>query len=353
MVSACSVAGGVSAWRSQLTELPTAAVGTLAGSAGVPGAADGAGAAAGFCYPRGVALSRDGGFALVADEANHRLRRIDRATGEVATVAGSGRSGWADGVGGAAEFRGLVCVALSADGTFALVGDGNLTLRRVELATGQVVTVAGSPDTFGDRDGAGSAARFRLISGLALSADGRFALVSQAFSPVIRRVELATGQVDSPHHLADALFPTGIALSQGGDFAVVLVDNSLRRIDLRGGQITLLAGNPDQPGGCDGAGLAARFARPQGVALSADGRWALVGDTKNHALRLVDLTTGLVSTLAGSAGQRGYRDGSGDQARFNAPAGVALSADGRLALVADYENHVIRQITLTRERFEF
>lgn len=96
--------------------------------------------------------------------------------------------------------------------------------------------------------------------------------------------------------------------------------------------------------GADGIGSAARFYSPWGVALSADGRFALVADTNNSTVRRVELATGQVTTVAGVAGQPGRADGVGAAARFNAPWGVALSADGRLALVTDGHDHDVRRL---------
>src|SRR5947209_19522566 len=88
------------------------------------------------------------------------------------------------------------------------------------------------------------------------------------------------------------------------------------------------------------------YNNPMGVALSLDGTFALVADTLNHTVRQVVLTTGQVSIVAGSTGNAGSADGMGAAARFNSPSGVALAIDGSFALVADTGNSVIRQITL-------
>ena len=79
-------------------EVATGAVTTLAGS-GEDGGADGVGVAARFCYPRGIAISPDGGALFVADFSNRKIRRVEVATGEVTTIAGSGTEGSADGGG--------------------------------------------------------------------------------------------------------------------------------------------------------------------------------------------------------------------------------------------------------------
>ena len=95
-------------------EVATGAVTTLAGS-GAEGSADGVGGAAEFYRPAGIAISPDGGALFVADFCNHKIRRVEVATGAVTTVAGSGAFGSADGVGGAAEFAHPATVAVSPE----------------------------------------------------------------------------------------------------------------------------------------------------------------------------------------------------------------------------------------------
>ena len=111
-------------------EVATGAVTTLAGS-GEEGDADGVGGAAQFCGPRGLAISPDGSALFVADNDNHKIRRVEVATGAVTTLAGSGAMGSADGVGGAAEFRCPWGVTVSPDGSALFVADSdNHKIRR-------------------------------------------------------------------------------------------------------------------------------------------------------------------------------------------------------------------------------
>ena len=96
-------------------EVATGAVTTLAGS-GEKGNADGVGDAAQFNEPHGLAVSPDGSALFVADCDNHKIRRVEVATDAVATLAGSGENGDADGVGDAAQFHFPHSLAVSPDG---------------------------------------------------------------------------------------------------------------------------------------------------------------------------------------------------------------------------------------------
>jgi outer membrane protein assembly factor BamB len=105
--------------------------------------------------------------------------------------------------------------------------------------------------------------------------------------------------------------------------------------------VTTLAGKADTEGFTDGTGSAARFNHPFGVAVASDGT-LYVADETGHLIRKVT-PSGVVTTLAGSAGNRGSADGTGTTASFNYPQGVAVASDGTL-YVADRANQLIRKI---------
>ncbi|EOD14313.1 hypothetical protein EMIHUDRAFT_71960, partial [Emiliania huxleyi CCMP1516] len=213
-------------------EAAAGTVTTIAGS-GEFGDTDGVGGTAQFANPCGVVISPDGSVLFVADMHNHKIRRVEVATGAVTTLAGSGTAGSADGVGGAAQFYRPTGVAISPDGSALFVADfSNHQIRRVEVATGAVTTLAGS-DTRGSADGMGGAAQFTNPRGLAISPDGSALFVTDANNHKIRRVEVATGAV------------------------------------------TTVAGSGTE-GSADGVGGAAQFRRPLGVAISTDGSALLV-----------------------------------------------------------------------------
>lgn len=106
--------------------------------------------------------------------------------------------------------------------------------------------------------------------------------------------------------------------------------------------VSTLAGTAGSKGSADGAGAAARFNFPHSIAVAATGV-VYVADMNNHTIRKIT-PDGLVSTLAGLAGQKGIADGSGVAARFRSPAGLAVDADGTI-YVADAGNHTIRKIS--------
>ena len=109
-----------------------------------------------------------------------------------------------------------------------------------------------------------------------------------------------------------------------------------------GGVVTTLAGLAGNSGSADGTGSAARFNSPRGVAVDSAGK-VYVADTNNHTIRRIT-AGGVVTTLAGLPGSSGTTDATGNNARFNQPRGIAVDGAGVL-YVADTNNHTIRKIT--------
>ncbi|OYU43954.1 MAG: hypothetical protein CFE44_15550, partial [Burkholderiales bacterium PBB4] len=106
--------------------------------------------------------------------------------------------------------------------------------------------------------------------------------------------------------------------------------------------VGVLAGAVGTPGTTNGTGGNARFNAPSGIALEAAGD-RNVADTGSHTIRKIT-SAGVVTTLAGSPGLSGSTDASGSAARFNAPTGLAVDASGNV-FVCDAGNHTIRKIT--------
>ena len=134
----------------------------VAGSGGSRGSVDALGTAARFNGPYDVVMNAAATIAYVSDNSNYTIRRIDLATSEVTTIAGSpGERGSANGTGAAARFGYPAGMVLSADGsTLYLCDVTNHTIRRVDLATSAVTTIAGLAEQSGYVDATGSAARF-------------------------------------------------------------------------------------------------------------------------------------------------------------------------------------------------
>lgn len=167
--------------------ISTGAVTTLAGSL-VDGNADGTGTAASFFQPFGI--TTDGVNLFVSDGGNHNIRKIVIASKSVTTLAGPtvsvGLSGITDGNGAAARFNRPYDV--TTDGTNLYIADTfNYSIRKIEIATGVVTTIAGVSGVLGAADGVGSSSRFREPTGL--TSDGVSLYVSDMANNTIRRIQ--------------------------------------------------------------------------------------------------------------------------------------------------------------------
>jgi hypothetical protein len=334
---------------------------TVAGAKGVPGNADGTGGASGtarFSRPQGLAT--DGTNLYVADTDNSTIRKVVIATGAVTTMAGlPGTTGSADGTGGAggtARFNRPEGIAVSGPSLF--VADTlNHTVRKVTIADGAVMTLAGMAGVGGTADGTGGlggTSRLRRTQGL--STDGTNVYVADTGNSRMRKIVIASGTVttfsqtvgaaggaDGTGAAAQFFAPAGLA-TDGPNLYVADRDNAtIRKVVIGTGAVTTLAGMADvPPGSTDGTGSAARFNRPNGVARS--GGFLYVADTGNHTIRKLEIATGVVTTLAGSAGLSGSIDGTPGLARFSSPA--AIATDGTNLYVADAFNYTIRQVVI-------
>lgn len=323
---------------------------TVVGQAGVNGSVDGTGAAARFQFPGSLAFDRAGNL-YVAD-GDRTVRKVTPA-GVVTTLAGRADSfGTADGPGATARFLSLSGIAVDAEGNVYAADASAQTIRKINPA-GVVSTLAGQPNTSGDVDGTGAAARFSFPEGLAVDARGNL-IVADLGGPTVRVVTPAgvvttlAGKAGSYARRdgmgAEARFtsPLGVAVSRSGTiFVADSEDNTIRQIGADA-RVTTLAGRIDSSGSADGAVAGARFFYPSGVTVDLAGN-TYVADAQNHTVRKI-ARSGLVTTLAGAAGQRGSADGVGSAARFNYPGSIAVDADGNVYVV-DQDNFTVRKIS--------
>jgi sugar lactone lactonase YvrE len=213
------------------------------------------------------------------------------------TLAGTSSIGSADGTGSAARFYQPQGVAVDPSGNLYVADSDNETIRKIS-PTGVVTTLAGAPGETGGADGSGSQARFNFPSSLVVDGAGNL-FVADANNHTIRKVTPA-------------------------------------------GAVTTLAGAAGVSGSADGTGGAARFNRPEGIAVDPAGN-LYIADAGNHLVRKIS-PAGLVSTVSGSAEAAGSVDGTGSAARFGTPFRIAVDAAGTL-YVTDSTNWDIRKIT--------
>jgi hypothetical protein len=327
--------------------LASGTVSTLAGSAGIAGSADGTGAAARFNEPRGVAII--GSYLYIVDHKNGTIRKAETTTGEVTTLAGKlYHSGCIDGTGIGAAFNSPYGIA--SDGTNLYVTEYS-AIRKIEASTGIVTTVAGSASNkTGSTDGTGSAARFNSPYGIAYYDSNLY--IADTFNYTIRKIDVSSGSVTTIAGSAGSngntngigtaarfFSPRGLA-SDGTNLYVGDCSNEvIRTINLSTCEVMTLAGGGT--GSTDGTGTAAGIAAPHGIALFGASLYVTEG---SNVVRKIILATTVVSTIAGQVWS-GSTDGTGVNARFKAP--TELVAVGDYLYATDYDNHTIRRISIT------
>lgn len=354
-------------------DLAKRTVTTLAGTPNVRGFADGVGANVRFNTISGLAL--DGRGHLLITEGGHTnnycgqvVRSLDLANGQVTTLAGTGSEipdlvyiagpmglgGWEDGIGGAVRFDMPFGIAVDGTKSFAYITDlWNAVIRKMNLASGEVTTLAGIGPRVGTTNGPAAQAAFDQPFGIALDAQGN-TYVADTFNHLIRKITAAgvvstlAGQAgvagcdNGPGASATFNYPSDVTVDAKGNLFVTDTLNACIRKISPDGTVSIFAGDPAQSGWVDGPGATAEFNHPQSLVLGADGN-LYVADSSNSAIRMIT-PDGTVSTYAGT-GNHALTDGVGTAAEFNEPWGITKDASGHL-LVADTFNHAIRSIDL-------
>jgi DNA-binding beta-propeller fold protein YncE len=270
-----------------------------------PGLRDGGYAEARFDHPQGMALA---GTALyVADRENHAIRKIDLASRQVTTVAGTGRPGHSRTARGPGRSIALGSPwdLAAVQGTLYIAMAGPHQLWALDLRSGEIRPHAGSGReelTDGPLDQA------ELAQPSGLSTDGTRLYFADSETSAIRAADLdPAGQVrtivgtglfdfgdtDGEGDAARLQHPLGVAVHAGKLYVADTYNHKIKVIEPGPRKVTTLLGD-GTPGHADGA--AARFFEPGGLSVAGDRLY--VADTNNHAVRVADLATGRVSTLA-------------------------------------------------------
>lgn len=308
--------------------------------------------------PYGVVIGPDGAL-YFCDLDNQLIRRLELSTGRVTTVAGNGQRGHA-GDGGPATAASLNMpheVVFSTTGDLYVVERDGHVVRKVDMKTGIISTVAGTGEPgFSGDGGPATRAQLRQPHSIAFDPQGRL-LVCDIGNHRIRRIDLATGLITTFAGTGERL-PTidGAAVrvtplngprtmvfdAQGRMYLALREGNAIYRIDTDE-TIHHIAGTGVQGySGDGGPATAATLGGPKGLAIGESGA-LYVADTENHVVRKIDVKTGLISTALGDGHRGDGPEPDPRRCRLARPHGLVVDARGRL-FVGDSEAHRIRVV---------
>lgn len=310
--------------------------------------------------PSGIVISSEG-VVYISDRHNHRILKIDPGTGRMKLVAGNGKAGFG-GDGGPALQASISApegLALDKDGNLYIADKLNHRIRKVNVQTGYISTLVGdgNPGFFGQNSPA-IEAQLNSPSDVAVDDAGNL-YIADTYNNRIRKYIVATGQIitvagsGTPMYSGDGELaimaglraPTGIDVDKNGNLYIAdALNDRIRRVDAESRLIFTIAGNSDSGfNGDERPGAEASLQSPRDVVIAPNGD-IFITDSWNSRIRRVDAETGYISTIAGS-GESGYGGDGGNplNARVQMPTRIALGPSGSLFL-ADEESYRIRKI---------
>ncbi len=311
--------------------------------------------------PFGVEYGPDGGLYITAI-GSHRVLRLDPETGHLTSVAGTGRKGYT-GDGGpatAASFNEPYEVRFDSRGNMLILDMQNHVLRRVDRTSGIIVTIAGD-GVAGDEGDGGPAVAARLRYPHCLTLDTHDTIfVGDILNHRVRRIDANSGRIDTvvgnglPGVPGEGTLareqpletPQGLAIHDGGLWLASYRRHRVWRMDLETGVIRCFAGTGQQGYSGDGGDpLQATFDGPRGMTISREGLLYLV-EGENNVLRELNLRQNTIRTVAGVGPTQHVYAGDGvpaTEAPLWQPHGVCVSRDGSLIL-SDTINHRVRKL---------
>ncbi len=359
-------------------------ISTIAGTLGTSGYSGDGGAAtsAELNYPAAVFVDSTGSV-FIADTDNYVIRAV--AAGNISTIVGNGTLAYSgNGAAGTSAALNIPYgIFVDASGNLYIADTYNSAVREVVAATGIIQTLAGNgvacaaPSSGCGDGGLAPAAQLNFPQGVFVDANGNV-FIADTENSVIREVVASTGVIQtvagtpgSAGYSGDAGAPTSAQLSSPttilldvagniyiadtGNSAIRVVNPGAASVTIAGvtiqpGTIATIAGNgtacSDTSSGCGDTGPAtsAQLNFPSGISLDASGD-IFIADTFSNAIREVTASTGVIQTVAGTLGQRGYSgdNGPATSALLDTPYGLFVDSLGNI-FVADTYNEVIREV---------
>jgi DNA-binding beta-propeller fold protein YncE len=322
--------------------------------------------------PYGMAEKKDRASLYFVENQSHRIVRYDRMTRTIHLVAGVGVKGSAgnDGPATACHLAEPHEIRFDSRGNLYVAERDNYVVRRIDAKTGIISVVAG---TLGKRgfDGDNGPATNALLDQphtVAIDAHDNI-LIGDVLNHRVRRVDAKsgiittfagsgrTGRAPDAGRLLDVPLegPRSVEISRTGKIYVALREgNGVFELDGNRGVARRIAGTGENGySGDGGPAVKATFGSlgpngltgPKGLAATEDGRTLFVADCENHCVRRINLTTGIITTAAGT-GQRG-NGSDGDPLKCDMSRPHAIYVRSGVLYIADSENHKIRTLAIS------
>ena len=307
-------------------------------------------------------LAADPGQVYVADSRNHQIFATDRRTGEVTLTAGTGTAGYSGDGGPATSATLNQPSGLSLDfvGDLLICDTNNHVIRKVDRRTGLISTVAGSGlHGYSGDGGPATSARLDSPAAVAVDLNGNI-IIADTNNSRIRQVSIATGVITTiagngapgfggdggAATSAQLNFPVGLTVDASNNLYVAdLLNNVIREVS--SGTITTVAGQGGVPGhsGNGGPATSATLSFPYGVAVDAAGDLYISESQNNWIRKVTGDASHTISTFAGSTAA-GYigDDGAAFSALLHGPTYMSFDNQGNLLFV-DSGNNAIRSVS--------
>ena len=233
-------------------------------------------------------------------------------------------------------------VCIDPTGSFLYIAElARHCINQMVISTGVVTRLAGIPDKFGSADGAATTAMFCYPNGLCIDPNGSYLLVADSGNHSIRKIDLNSMTVTTVVN-GTLNYPNGLCIDAVGNHAYIADKNVILMLDIITGVVTTVAGSGSQES-VDGVGIDASFMYTFDVCIDPDGSALYVAEI--YQVRKIAIGSWDVTTVAGN-GSWGMVDGIGSAASFNIIKGIAIDPTGAYLLVADEQNSSIRKIVL-------
>jgi sugar lactone lactonase YvrE len=290
------------------------------------------------------------GQLVLTEFGGHRIVQID-ADGKVKVLAGTGKAGAKDGVGGEASFNAPHNLVVAPDGMIYIADTSNHRVRKLDPKTRTVTTIAGAEKGFAGDGGPAEKARFDQAYHVALDGEGKNLFVCDLGNRRIRKIDLKTGTIVTvagngmrgvPKDGAIAaeaplVDPRAMTLDKAGRLWILeRAGHALRVVE--DGKIRTVVGTGEKGfAGDGGPALKAKMDGPKFLWIDPAGD-VLIADTENHCIRKYSVKDATITPIAGT-GKKG-KEGSGGAAtevQLSRPHGVAIGPDG-VMYISDSDN---------------